>query len=132
MKRTLFRNHFVLSEEEREFIVVDYLHSGNTIAEAAKKHGVSDRALRVWLKKHRENHRRVQKALFLQEKTKEPNPAEMKPQSIEEENLALKKELEQIKRALAMSELKNEALNTMIDLAEKQGIKIRKNSGAKQ
>ena len=131
MKRT-FRTHFVLSPAERELIVNDYLHGNDTVAEVAKKHGVSDRALRMWLKKHRENHRRIQKALFLQEKTKEPNPAEMKPQSLEEENLTLKKELEQIKRALAMSELKNEALNTMIDLAEKQGIKIRKNSGAKQ
>lgn len=131
MKRT-FRTHFVLSEEEREFIVMDYLHSNDTVADVAKKHGVSDRALTMWLKKHRESHRRVQKALFLQEQTKEPNPVEMKPQSIEEENASLKKELEQVKRALAMSELKNEALNTMIDLAEKQGIKIRKNSGAKQ
>ena len=131
MKRT-FRNHFVLSPKERELIVNDYLHGNDTVAEVAKKHGVSERSLIRWIQLHRQQHHRIQKALFLQEKTKEPNPAEMKPQSLEEENLTLKKELEQIKRALAMSELKNEALNTMIDLAEKQGIKIRKNSGAKQ
>jgi len=131
MKRT-FRNHFVLSEEERERIVMAYLNSGDTINEVAKRYGVSHRSLNRWLKNHREGLRRVKTALFLQEKTKELNSAEMKPQSIEEENASLKKELEQVKRALAMSELKNEALNTMIDLAEKQGIKIRKNSGAKQ
>ena len=130
MKST-FRNRLVFSEEERECIVMDYLDSGYTLAEIASKHQISVRALSMWLKKHRQQHR-VKKALFLREKKQEQNPAEMKPQSLEEENLALKKELEQIKRALAMSELKNEALNTMIDLAEKQGIKIRKNSGAKQ
>ena len=131
MKRT-FRNHFVLSEEERERIVMAYLNSGDTMKEVAKRYGINEVTLYRWLKMRREGLRRVKTALFLQEKTKEPNPAEMKPQSLEEENLALKKELEQIKRALATSELKNEALNTMIDLAEKQGIKIRKNSGAKQ
>ena len=131
MKRT-FRNHFVLSPGERELIVNDYLHGNDTVAEVAKKHGVSTRALEKWLQLHRQQQYRVEKALFLQEKTKEQNSAEMKPQSLEEENLTLKKELEQVKRALAMSELKNEALNTMIDLAERQGIKIRKNSGAKQ
>ena len=34
MKRT-FRNHFVLSEEERERIVMVYLNSGDTIKEGS-------------------------------------------------------------------------------------------------
>ena len=33
---------------------------------------------------------------------------------------------------LTESELKNKALNTLIDIAEEQGLKIRKNSGAKR
>ena len=58
----------------------------------------------------------------------------MKPQTPEEELINLRKELDkaqqeltETKRALATSELRNEALNTLIDVAERQGIKIRKN-----
>ena len=96
-------------------------------------------SLKEWLKKHRQGVRRVEKALFLQEKKQEQKPAEMKPQTPEEELVYLRKELDkaqqeltEAKRALATSELRNEALNTLIDIAERQGIKIRKNSGAKR
>jgi transposase-like protein len=139
MVRTTFRTYHVLSEEEREQIVRAYLNSGDTIEEAAKRYGVSARSLKRWLKIHRQGVRRVEKALFLQEKKQEQKPAEMKPQTPEEELVYLRKELDkaqqeltEAKRALATSELRNEALNTLIDIAERQGIKIRKNSGAKR
>ena len=138
MVRT-FRTHHVFSEEEREQVVRAYLNSGDTIGETAKRYGVGERSLYHWLKKHRQGVRRVEKALFLQEKKQEQKPAEMKPQTPEEELVYLRKELDkahqeltEAKRALATSELRNEALNTLIDVAERQGIKIRKNSGAKR
>jgi transposase len=138
MVRT-FRTHHVFSEEEREQVVRAYLNSSDTIKETAKRYGVGPSSLKEWLKKHRQGVRRVEKALFLQEKKQEQKPAEMKPQTPEEELVYLKKELDkaqqeltEAKRALATSELRNEALNTLIDVAERQGIKIRKNSGAKR
>ena len=51
------------------------------------------------------------------------------PQDVSE----LKKEIHQLKASLVHSKMKNEALETMIDLAEKEfQIPIRKKSGAKQ
>ena len=138
MVRT-FRTHRVFSEEEREQVVRAYLNSSESAREVAKRYGISSRSLEGWLKKHRQGVRRVEKALFLQEKKQEQKPAEMKPQTPEEELINLRKELDEAqqelteaKRALATSELRNEALNTLIDIAERQGIKIRKNSGAKR
>lgn len=138
MVRT-FRTHHVFSEEEREQVVRAYLNSSESAREVAKRYGISSRSLEGWLKKHRQGVRRVEKALFLQEKKQEQKPAEMKPQTPEEELVYLRKELDkaqqeltEAKRALATSELRNEALNTLIDIAERQGIKIRKNSGAKR
>ena len=138
MVRT-FRTHRVFSEEEREQVVRAYLNSSESAREVAKRYGISSRSLEGWLKKHRQGVRRVEKALFLQEKKQEQKPVEMKPQTPEEELVYLRKELDkahqeltEAKRALATSELRNEALNTLIDIAERQGIKIRKNSGAKR
>ena len=99
MVRT-FRTHHVFSEEEREQVVRAYLNSGDTIGETAKRYGVGERSLYHWLKKHRQGVRRVEKALFLQEKKQEQKPAEMKPQTPEEELVYLRKELDKAHQEL--------------------------------
>ena len=58
--------------------------------------------------------------------------ARTKKQSPEEENEGLKKRVKELEDRLRYAELQNLALNTMIDIAEEQGIRIRKKSGAKQ
>lgn len=45
---------------------------------------------------------------------------------------ALQKQIEKLEKELKKSQDKNLALNTLIDIAEEQGIRIRKKSGAKQ
>ena len=45
---------------------------------------------------------------------------------------AQRKQVEKLEKQLKYSQDKNLALNTLIDIAEEQGIKIRKKSGAKQ
>lgn len=45
---------------------------------------------------------------------------------------ALEKQLSDLQKKLKRSEDKNLALNTLIDIAEEQGIKVRKKSGVKQ
>jgi predicted nucleic acid-binding Zn-ribbon protein len=45
---------------------------------------------------------------------------------------AQRKQIEMLEKQLKYSQDKNLALNTLIDIAEEQGIKIRKKSGAKQ
>ena len=45
---------------------------------------------------------------------------------------ALRQRLREVESDLHHAKLQNLALNTLIDIAEQQGIKIRKKSGAKQ
>jgi predicted nucleic acid-binding Zn-ribbon protein len=45
---------------------------------------------------------------------------------------AQRKQIEKLEKQLKYSQDKNLALNTLIDIAEEQGIRIRKKSGAKQ
>ncbi len=55
-----------------------------------------------------------------------------KETSPRDENEQLKRRIKDLEERLRFSELQNLALNTMIDIAEEQGIDIRKKSGAKQ
>ena len=55
-----------------------------------------------------------------------------KTESPMDENEALKRRIKELEERLRFSELQNLALNTMIDIAEEQGIEIRKKSGARQ
>ena len=45
---------------------------------------------------------------------------------------ALQKQISKLERDLQKSEDKNKALNTLIDIAEEQGMRVRKKSGVKQ
>ena len=45
---------------------------------------------------------------------------------------AQRKQIEKLEKQLKFSQDRNLALNTLIDIAEEQGIRIRKKSGAKQ
>jgi ACT domain-containing protein len=45
---------------------------------------------------------------------------------------AQRKQIEKLEKQLKFSQDRNVALNTLIDIAEEQGIRIRKKSGAKQ
>ena len=57
--------------------------------------------------------------------------AQTKKTPPEEEIEALKKRLKELEGCLPYAELQNLALNTMIDIAEEQGIQIRKKNGAR-
>ena len=100
--------------------------------EASRDYGISINTLREWIKKYRN--------LILTKETKELLPLdsmkkkkeqletdlEKKVKSLEEENMQLRKKL-------AHSDLRGEALDTLINIAERTyGISVRKNSGAKQ
>ena len=63
---------------------------------------------------------------------------EMKPLLADEEPMKkrtpeeLEAEVKRLTKELEWAKLQNKALNTLIDIAEEQGIQIRKKSGAKQ
>ncbi len=63
-------------------------------------------------------------------KEKEENPMDVAAMSALIE--AQRKQIEKLEKQLKYSQDKNLALNVLIDIAEEQGIKIRKKSGAKR
>lgn len=119
------------SKEERMQVVMDYANSGKTIAEIAQKYDINIRTLSRWIKEYKEILFNEKKVVSLHRESKTTDEA-MKYSSPEEEILALKEELSKTKKALAQSELKQKALEALIDVAEDAGIPIRKNSGAKR
>lgn len=113
----------------RDEIVHVYLSGDNSYEELANQYNVPPNHIRLWV--HR--YRKQKNCVSLQ-----PEPllfAEMprkKETSPRDENEQLKRRIKDLEERLRFSELQNLALNTMIDIAEEQGIDIRKKSGAKQ
>ena len=116
--------HEVTPKEKRDEIVAAYLTGDKSYEELGDYYGVSPKTIRTWVWRHRKSG----KAVSLQ--------ADTKP--IEDNMARKKKETEKSAEVLALEarirelELQNLALNTLIDVAERNGIGIRKKSGAKQ
>ncbi len=113
----------------RDEIVHVYLTGENSYEELATQYGVPQNDIRIWVHRYRKRKNYV---------SLQPKPllsAEMvrkKETSPQDENEQLKRRIKDLEERLRFSELQNLALNTMIDIAEEQGIDIRKKSGAKQ
>ena len=112
-------------------VVMDYINSGKTISKIAQKYDINIRTLSRWIKEYKEILFNEKKVVSLHRESKTTDET-MKYSTPEEEILALKEELSKTKKALAQSELKQKALEALIDVAEDAGIPIRKNSGAKR
>ena len=120
------------SDEERKMILMEYKLGNMTQAEIAKKYGIGDRTMiSVWLKKYGNPLQKAENFVSLQRQTQLVTE-KMQQGSPEERILALEKQLKETENQLEAAEMKVKVLNTMIDIAERKGIKIRKNSGAKQ
>ena len=109
-------------KERRDEIVLMYLTGDNSVEELSNYYNVNPSTIRTWIKRYRNS----KKVVSLQAETK---PAE---------DMARKKKEEKSPEVLLLEarirerELQNLALNTLIDVAERNGIEIRKKSGAKQ
>ena len=109
-------------KEKRDEIVAAYLGGENSYEELGKYYNVDPKIIMVWVSRYRKS----KKVVSLQ--------ADTKPL----EDMARKKKEERSPEVLALEarvrelELQNLALNTLIDVAERNGIDIRKKSGAKQ
>ena len=111
------------SEEERRKIVLYHLTSGNSISKTAREFGLKSKTtLSYWLKKFAKSEEST---------TFAPNTQPLEPMQDKQEQ-ELKKRIIELEAALQQEKLRTLALNTLIDLAEEQGIQIRKKSGAKQ
>lgn len=112
----------ITPKETRNEIVAAYLGGENSYEELGKYYDVNPNTIRMWVFRHRNSKNVVS--------------LQSKPQHTED--MARKKKEEKSPEVLALEarirelELQNLALNTLIDVAERNGIDIRKKSGAKQ
>jgi len=127
----------IYSREERIAIVRDCIVNKLSDKEIEDKYCLaSPSLLRVW----RFRYAKTAESLVKFEKSANfasPKPVTKDP--VEEMEMAKRKteaeliaELNQVKKELEYEKLKVDALNILIDIAEREGIKIRKKSGAKQ
>ena len=110
-------------KEKRNEVVLMYLSGENSVEELGEYYNVNPSTIRTWIKRYRHSQ----------------NVASLQTDSKSSEDMARKKkETEKSSDVLALEarirelELQNLALNTLIDVAERNGIEIRKKSGAKQ
>ena len=115
------------SAAERERIVREYLTGSETAHELSLKYGIKGKStLSNWVVRLQKSKKSTTFAPSIQPPMVDEVP--MKKQT----PLELEAEIKRLTRELEWAKLQNKALNTMIDIAESQGIQIRKKSGAKQ
>lgn len=119
----IMQSHRVFSECFRLDVVSDYYDCGcPSKAVFCRKWDISPTNLNRWLQKYFISN--VSLSLSSKERLEYMDEKKVEiPES----------RIEQLEKALATLQLKNKALETMIDIAEEaEGISIRKNTGAKQ
>jgi transposase-like protein len=111
-----------IPKEKKAEIISVYLTGDNSYEELSDYYKVPAGTIRNWISRYRKRKKIVS----------------LQPDSKPIEEMARKKKEEKSADVLALEarirelELQNLALNTLIDVAEKNGIEIRKKSGAKQ
>ena len=111
-----------IPEEKKAEIISSYLNGNNSYEELGKYYNVGAGTIRCWVSRYRKS----KNVVSLQTDTKPlEDMARKKKEEKSPEVLALEARVREL-------ELQNLALNTLIDVAEKNGIDIRKKSGAKQ
>ena len=133
-KRTVKRQQF--SMDFKLQLLKEYYESGSSMYSISKKHGVDDVTFFRWVKSFEsksislpeelsELENQVYMARKKSESSKTPAPR-TEIEGLQEENMRLRK-------ALAYSELRNEALHELLKIGrEKYGIDLIKKAGAKQ
>ena len=116
--------------EERIKIAQEYLLGNQSASQLCAKYGVGDRStIYKWCSRY------VSSQKYLPNSKKSSIFAgEIKTGIVmnDPERQQLERQIADLERRLQKEQMKNLALNTLIDVAEEQGIQIRKKSGAKQ
>lgn len=116
----------------REQAIHEYLVEGKTYRQLAKKYNVSRHCINRWILIHQGIHdlprSKRQHSYDLQQMTRKKIPKSQAPVTSDAEA-----KIRQLEQQLAYEKLRADALDTMINIAEKQlNIDIRKKSGAGQ
>ena len=118
-------------------ICIEYMQSGQSRKEIAMKYGLpSTNLLSSWIQSCLSPLEIHEKCASLPRETPQMDVSMSKDvvQSADQEALieAQRRQIEKLEKQLKYSQDKVLALNTLIDIAEEQGIRIRKKPGAKQ
>jgi hypothetical protein len=126
------KNHLPYPRQMRIGVAEEVVSGLKGPSEASRDHGVPVNSVKRWVKKYRnqilthETNEILPLESMKKTKPTQETDLEKKVRELEEENMRLRKDLHH-------SNLKAEALNKLIELAERTyGIGVRKNSGAKQ
>ena len=110
-------------KEKRDEIVLMYLSGENSYEELGEYYKVEPSTIRAWVCRYRKR----KKVVSLQ-----PNLKPLEEMARTKKEAEKSAEVIQLEARIRELELQNLALNTLIDVAERNGIEIRKKSGAKQ
>jgi transposase-like protein len=121
------RKGYWFSPEERIAIVREFEKGGMSLTQIQAKYGIKGHSTVCKWRQNLQNSKKS--STFAAEiKPQVADEVPMKKRSAEE----LEAENKKLSKDLEWAELQIKALNTLIDIAESQGIQIRKKSGAKQ
>jgi transposase-like protein len=120
------KSHNRYADELKRKIAKEYLSGQASYSVLAEEHGLRDKGVaQEFVKWYRRKYE-------LCGQNEAAMPAKKEPEPVGDEQ-SLKQQIKELQKRLALSELKVEALETMIDTAEEQlKFDIRKKSGAKQ
>ena len=121
------RKGYWFSPEERIAIVREFEKGGMTLTQIQAKYGIKGHSTVYRWCQDLQNPEKM-RTFAAEIKPQVADEVPMKKRSAEE----LEAEVKRLTKELEWAKLQNKALNTLIDIAEEQGIRIRKKSGAKQ
>ena len=128
------KRSFNFSMEERLRIVREYCETDASVADITRKYGLTCTSLlSVWVQRYK-------KVLYgrnvisLRHKSHTPMPKTIPdpPINADSNREELLAQISRLEKSLEWEKMRNRALETLIDIAEEHGMKIRKKSGAKQ
>ena len=123
-----------ISKAFKREVAIEYLQGGGTMKELALKYNLPNiQSISNWIRCYLTPEEVQNKRLSLPD---ESLSSKVMPEKTEPNKdsmiLALEQRIQDLEKLLKHSQLKCKALDTLIDIAEEQGIQIRKKSGAKQ
>ena len=123
-----------ISKAFKREVAIEYIQGGGTMQEIALKYNLPNlQTVSNWVRCYLTPDEIQNKRLSLSQETqKDTSMPEKQDTSKDSMISALEQRIQDLEKLLKHSQLKCKALDTLIDIAEEQGIQIRKKSGAKQ
>ena len=123
-----------ISKAFKREVAIEYIQGGGTMQEIALKYNLPNlQTVSNWVRCYLTPEEIQNKRLSLpQETQKDTSMPEKQDTSKDSMISALEQRIQDLEKLLKHSQLKCKALDTLIDIAEEQGIQIRKKSGDKQ